>query len=525
MATAMVTVMEARHRAVNLVKAGSVSHSCRAILILLVGGATAGSSAQDLQINSFVELMERHTDNVLLAEDSLAKNDWITDLATGFNLRYKSARALAFIDYRVDKFYHNRQTALNRTENRLNSRTTLEAIEKWLFVDVSASITQENRTPFGVAGTSDFSSNPINRVETTNYRVAPYIRGVFANFADYQFRLSSTETRVSDGSIPSTRATELTAFARNSQTASGIGWSAEANALSLKPVGIDERSDSRLRASLIANVTPQIHFSLGGGVEQSNLENADKKNTITHNIGLEWSPNERTKLAAVMQKRFFGYDHLVAIGHRTRLTAWRLSSNREVMFLGSRLLGEQSGSVQGLLLDLLAATISDPVGRAEAAQKKFEQSGTSAVSGIKRDALATQPYLSRRHEASVVLLGPRNTLTLNGGWQEQRAFSTREPSLPGAGTIVDTRQTGVNATWAYRLTRASNINATFSRLQTKSLTGLPQSTTQLQKSLLFVTKPGQHTTVSIGLRQNQFENSIIANSSERVFACSVTVAF
>lgn len=496
---------------------------------ILISGCLALAStsglSQTFRLNPYVELGERYTDNILLTEDSSARKDWVTDVSTGFRLERKSSRADLSIDYRLNRLFHSRQSSLDRTEKLLSSRATIEAVENWFFVDAFATISQENRSAFGVAGLPGVSSNIANRVETRNVRINPYVRGSVSDIATYQLRFNAIGTRTADEFNPNTSSREWTGFIRNTPGAGRLGWSLDGNSLDVKSDLARDVMDARLRGGVTVAPSPQLHLAVNGGFERSNLDTEAAKTTATYGVGIDWAPSDRTKLAAVSQKRFFGFDHAVALGHRTRLTAWRFSSSKEVTLLGNRLTTENAGSVQSLLLDLLASTIVDPIGRAEAIQRRYEQTGIPASTGFSRDFVASRPYLNRRQEESVALLGIRNTLSLNVGQQTQRAFGSAIPNQPGITRIEDIRQSGFNLAWAYRLSPVSTLRLELSRLRTESLDSDALSTTQQLQSIFFVTQLGAHTTASFGLRRVDFDSTLQSSHRENSAVSSLSVRF
>ena len=230
-------------------------------------------------------------------------------------------------------------------------------------------------------------------------------------------------------------------------------------------------------------------------------------------------------MAAVTQKRFFGNDHLVAITHRTPLTAWRFTSSKEATVSANQLATSNPGSVYNLLLDLLASTIPDPIERAAAAQRKLEQTGIPATSGIQDGSLSVRPILSRRLDASVALLGSRNTITLNAGKHEQRGIDSSSLT-PGIGApIEEIRQFSANATWAYRLTPVSTMTLAVSHLHTEGLFTSNLTATQRLQSLFVVTQLGPHTFASIGLQRILFDSTVVNSYRENAFVSSLSVRF
>ena len=485
----------------------------------------AQGSAPSLRIIPLIELTERHSDNVAPVTATPAQSDWITDAAAGFRVEYRAARANVQIDYRMNRLYYDKFSKLDATQHLLSSSASLEAVERWLFLDASARITQENRSAFGVTDIAGITSTSTNRIEATSYQVAPYVRGNIKDVATYLLRVDATETRTGESAFPASRTYQWTGFVKNAPSAGRFGWSVNGGILSIDKSAVDKRKDSRLTATATFEVDPQLHISLSAGAESSNLEGLGTHTTSMRGLGLEWSPSERTIMAAVTQKRFFGNDHLVTIAHRTPLTIWRFSSIKEVAISTEGVAASNPFSVNNLLLDLLASSIPDPKARAEEAQRRLEQTGIPASSGIQSGFLTSRPFLSFQQEASAALLGLRNTITLTAGRREQRALDSNAFTPGGAVPIEQYNQFSANIAWAYRLTPLSTMNLVISRVHSEGVYTDNRSTTQRFLSLFFVTRLGQHTSLSIGSQRVQFDSNVANSHQDNAFASTLSVRF
>lgn len=477
-----------------------------------------------LRFTPSAEISERYTDNAALSPDASARTDWVSNLGAGLKIDYRAARLNAQLDYRLNRLIYNRAGNLNDTQHFLNSRATLEAVEKWLYVDARASITQQNRSIFGATSVADIPSANANRIETTTYQLSPYIRGHFGDIAIYQLRVNEAQTRTGDVLFPQTRTREWTGFVKSAPSAGWLGWSVDGNSLAVDN-GSSNQDDSRVRASLTAEIDSQFHLSVSGGRESSNLDGLQRRNLTSYGFGVEWAPSPRTQFAAVTQKRFFGNDHLVAFSHRTALTEWRLASSREVAVSTNEVSSAAPISVSSLLLDLLASSVPDPATRAEAARQKFLQTGMPDASGIQSSFLTSRPFLNRQHQASVALLGLRNTITIDLGVREQRAFDTTSATSSVAAPIEQVRQYNANATWAYRLSRVSTLRLVVSHLRTRGLILENLSSTQRLQSLFLVTQLGPRTSVSLGVQRILFDSTVVNNYRENAIVGTLTVRY
>ena len=486
--------------------------------------ATATLGTPTFRVVPTFELTERYTDNISLASSTFAKSGWITDVAGGGQLEYRGARANAKIDFRINRLLHEDTTNLDSTQRELTSYANIDVIEKWFFLDARATISQQNRSAFGVATSPDVASTNANKIETTTYQLAPYIRGQFGGIAAYQLRVNGSEARTSEGAFPNTTTVEWNGFIKS--VASGrLGWSIDGNALSVDTSATNKRQDSRLRGTGYVKLDTQLHVLLIVGTEVSNLDDVRKRTNQIQGLGLEWSPSSRTRFAAVTQKRFFGDSHSLEFSHRTPRSAWRFSSSKEIAVSANEIATASLSSAGSALMDLLAASVTDPVGRDAAIQARLEQTGIPNASGFRDGVLNSRPFLSRRDEGSIALLGKRSTISFSMNRREQRALDgNNSTSGPGA-PVEEIRQVSVNLAWAYRLSPLSTLRLVATRLRTDGLRTDNLTTIQKLQSIFYVAQLGPHTSASLGLRRVRFDSTTATGYQETAVVSSLSVRF
>jgi uncharacterized protein (PEP-CTERM system associated) len=484
---------------------------------VLATNATTGH-AQVWRIVPRAALTQSFTDNVQQTSEALARNDWITELTPGLRVEGTGARTNIFLDFQLRNFAYAKESRLNNSQKQLTSALKVEAVEKLLFIDSQANISQQNRSPFAgsvLTGSPNATGAGSNRVETTTYQIAPYTRGHFSDVATYQVRYNATETRTNEDAFPTTRLNEWVGKFANGSPGAKLGWTVDATALSLRNKAIGTREDERLRGALIYAIEPQLRFSVIGGRERTDYASIEKRNTNIYGLGLEWSPSPRTQLAAVREHRFFGDGHSVLLSHRTPMTAWRFTSSHDVNILPTQLTTLDPGTVYSSLFDLLQSAIRDPAERAQAVQTRLAQTGIPPGYGVGGSFLTTRPFVSRSREGSVALLGVLNTVTLSYSRRDQRSVGL---GLTGAAGLSneDVRREGVNAAWAHRLTPLSTVTLLASRLRSEGLSIDRTRSTQYVQSLTWSRPLSLQTTLSAGLQHVDFESSTNNNYKENV---------
>ena len=469
-------------------------------------------------------LTQSYSDNVTRNPASSAEDGWISEAAPGVRIAHSGTRLNLNIDYELHQFFYINRTQLNSTQNRLNSNARVEAIDDWLFIDALANVSQQNRSAFG-ASVADFFGASANRIETTTYQVAPNIRGRLSNLAIYQLRLNATQSHSADPALPDTDTTELAGQIRNNPSSGRIGWAVDGSSLVVRNDVVGKQENSRVRGSIIAEIDPQLRLTIMAGRELTDYATPTTTSTNTSGAGLEWSPTLRTKIAGVYERRFFGNGHLFLFNHRTPLTAWRISSSRDVTVFPGQLAGAQRGSIHDLLNDLLTSTIPDRVERNAAIERRLQVSGISASAPLGRGFLSGRPILNRNHEASFALLGAKNTATFTVFQNAQRKLGAIQDNRDSFALSNNIRQQGFNVNWSRKLSTVTSLALIASSLRSKALDSANLESKQYSWSLFLTSQLGPVTKASVGVRRVKFESSIEAGYAEHILFGSLEVRF
>ena len=476
------------------------------------------------QFTPQISVEETYTDNGELVPSATARNNWITDSVFGMRIEKRGVRSRVYFDYRLHNFSYSRDSQLNNTQRLLNSYVTVEAIDRWLFVDASAKITQQNRSAFRFSAATDASGVNGNRIETTINQVSPHIRGKLADIAAYQLRFVGADIRSNDTVLPDTRHKQWTGFIKSESVGSGVGWSIDGNAISFRNNTVGRAHDERVRGTVSYEFSAQIQISAIGGSEVTNFAGS-RNGATTSGIGFAWSPDVRTQFAAVKEKRFFGDSHSVSFSHRTALSAWRLTSTRDVSSLSGQLAASGSGSISSLLSDLLVSAIPDRIAREAAVRQKLEASGISGNSALSGGFATGRAFVIRNEEASVALTGVYNTVTLTFSRRDQRGFGPTTVGTDSFSLSNDIRQEGVNLSWSYRLSPLSSLSLVATSLRSEALYKIGLDSSQRTVNLLFSTRIGVNTFATLGARRVNFENSANTGYRENAILGSVSLRY
>ena len=471
-----------------------------------------------------LSVSETYSDNVTLAPAGAAKRDWITTVSPGIHAEGSGVRVRGFFDYRLSDSTYANEANLDNRQNFLNSRITVELLEKRFFIETRASISQQVRSAFSATST-DTSSATANRVETSVYQIAPYWRGRYSDIAIYQIRLNATQSTSRGIAASSTSTTEWLGSLRSATPSAKIGWALEGTALSVDSGAAKKSEMTRGRGSMILEVQPDLHLSLFEGFETTDFSGSGRQSSHTPGFGLAWTPSIRTQVAAIREKRIFGQAQTIALSHRISRIALRYDDSREIAVLSNLVAASGPGTLNALMSDLLMSGIPDPALRAQAVNSRLETSGQPAQSGAVGEFQTNQIFLRRNRQLSVAALGATDTVTLSWNLRDQLAVGSVASSLDSFSVSPSIRQRTVRATWMHRLSPISSMTLSSSRLNTQSLAGSTAESTQTAMSLLATRKIGQRTSVSVGVRRSVFDSTVTGGNRENAVLSTLATRF
>jgi uncharacterized protein (PEP-CTERM system associated) len=261
---------------------------------------------------------------------------------------------------------------------------------------------------------------------------------------------------------------------------------------------------------------------------ESNNYSGSNHGTGTYGAGFDWIPSVRTQASAFAEKRAFGNSHNFSLQHRTPRTVWRYRDNKDVTTTPNQLATVRSGTAFDLLFDALASQFPDPVLRGQEVQRRLQQSGTPADLIVPRTFLTTQVFQQRSREASVGLLGVRNTVTFTA------VVTDGEAITPGAATArsgdfalaQNIRSRGITADWGHRLSPLSSLNVLASHVHSTAASASNLDSTQSMLRVALSHQLGRRTSASIGARMVRFDGSgTTPDYREKALTASVAVIF
>ncbi|MCG5515204.1 MULTISPECIES: TIGR03016 family PEP-CTERM system-associated outer membrane protein [unclassified Ectothiorhodospira] len=305
----------------------------------LLGGAallilSSHAAANRWDFTPRASVSQTYTDNVNLASDAGDKeSESVSQLNTGFSLSRSGGRTDLSMGYNLQGLAYWGDDGRNTVNHTFSGNSTTEVLSETFFVDASASY--RDRLVDGRDGFADDTITDGNRTGVATYRVSPYWRQQFGQFASSEVRYSWDTTDYEDSSVEGSgsESNRVQASLNSGPQFTTIGWGLS---YSWDEVEFEEGTKSTfesLEGLLRLNLTPQFSVYAAGGEERNDFEQAVGRNDPDDTFwraGLTWLPTTRTSLDAYQGERFFGDTYGLTLSHRFRHASWSVAYSETV---------------------------------------------------------------------------------------------------------------------------------------------------------------------------------------------------
>jgi uncharacterized protein (PEP-CTERM system associated) len=472
-------------------------------------------------VESGVGLRQVFTDNVDLNADK--RSDAITEASASVRLAASRGRVRGFLDYGITGTAHARERSANEVHHFLAASATGELVSDLAFVDVRATYAPQAISAFGTQSRDRAFDNP-NSTDVGTLSVSPYMRGaLFGSAIGYDARASVQATRAKN--TPASDVDEASVLLRVNGNAgpSGLGWYASVQHEESDFEASRRTFDTRARVGVSYLLGREVRIGAHVGRERSDISADSGESLGTWGVQGEWLPSERTNLSGSYERRFFGNSHAVRFTHRTPNTVWAASSSRDISSSTGQGIGA-FGSAYDLFFRQLTSLEPDAVKRDLLVRTLLRVNGIDPNAVVIGGFLSSAATLTRAQNASVGLVGARNTVTLqlsSSRSQYASQLTTAFDDLASAGVV---RQSGLTVDWAYRLSATSSLTASAAYQRSKGESTTDQRSTLKSLTALWTATLGPRTTTSVGARHARYESTTVPYDENSVFA-SVRLSF
>lgn len=483
----------------------------RVAIVLAACCLATAAHAGKWDITPTLSVNETLTDNVGLSATD-RQGDLVTDIAPGIRIVGHGDRARLNLDYQLHNHLYARDSSRNRTQNLLNAVGSVEAIEDWLFIDLSGAIAQQSISAFG--GTApDASRRTGNSTETRTFRISPYIEGSFGSLADYRLRHERLISSASSSRVSDLDRKQWEGELKGVTGLSTLTWQLDAMTRTISNGSSRSVDADQARAMLKYRFDPQFRVSILCGREWNNYFGPERIGKAMHGGGIEWSPTERTQVALSRTRRFFGDAQTINLSHRSRQTVWRYSDTKDVTVTANPAriggYGEMFDLYYSLYAPQLAAQYpNDPDGLNNAIVALLQANGITPDQQAGSGFLSARVLLQHRRQLSLALIGVRNTLTLAAVQSDSEPLGSALGGQPDDFSLASgIRQRGLSANWSHRLSGLSTLNALVSRQISTATGGSNLETTQNLMLINFTTQLAGKTRATLGARHTTVEGA------------------
>jgi uncharacterized protein (PEP-CTERM system associated) len=355
----------------------------------------------------------------------------------------------------------------------VNLAANLEVIDKFFFIDATASASTSFVSPFGPQP-ANLTIPTNNRYISEAYSVSPYIKGVMAQKISYSLRDDNVWTPSStfgDSSLktPSTYYNNLTG--QMSSSTGYWGWTLDYSRQYYDNgvIGVTGGASTLQTAHAIGSyqLDPQLSLSLRGGYERDKFSMAPTEQGVIYGAGMSWRPTERTSFDGFWEHHFYGSSYSAQLSHRLPNIALSARASRGLNSY-PQLAFQIPGSVTvAQFLDAAFTTrIPDPVARAQAVAQFLAQTGLPPILLSPLNFYTAQTSLQQSASLSAVWVGALNSIAFTVFKSKSETIAGAIPGVPDVLQVAaNSTQTGCGVNYSHRLTGFTNLvaNATYSR--------------------------------------------------------------
>jgi uncharacterized protein (PEP-CTERM system associated) len=457
-------------------------------------------------------IVETYTNNATLAPSGFLKGSFITTVTPSISLNVIRARAQLTGTAAVQFQQYLGNYTSGYIYPQANILGSIEAVEKFFFIDGAISINQTYISPFGPQPAGNIGVTN-NRYTSYAYRLSPYIRGVFPGGVTYLLRNDNIWSNLAGttSGTPGFAGSYVTQWlGRLDSPIRTFGWTLEGNSSYAKFSDQSQGLSNQIaRAILRWRPDPQLRLDAIGGYEWNNYFR--ESSNVVYGAGGEWRPTDRTILAGQWEERFFGSSYLASLDHRNPYTAFNINASRNITTYPQQLFAAPAGgNVAALVNNAFMTRIPDPVQRAAAVQDFLSATGLPPVLTAPLNYYVQQVILYDQQTATFTILGLRNALAFTVFNRKQQVIGggTGTPLPAPFGLFNNNTQRGGAISYSHRITGLTSFNATANRTETTALAPFTSQSTTTYFLTSINTELGPKTNGFTGLSYSIFDSNV-----------------
>lgn len=476
------------------------------------GGAAASSG---VTLVPRLGVTQTWTDNLHL-NDQNKDAALITTVSPGFSLTSNSGSLRGTLDYSLNGIAYVKSEQPSRIQNALAANLQAELVNDTFFVDMRATIGQQNASAFGVQSAPSLGSQGAaaslandNQRETGTLTVSPLLRGMVGGVATYELRGDFTRTEVRGSGVGDSHGSGGSLLV-SEWNAGILGWWFQASSQRIKSSSASTAANYNDVVKVGLNYRPDVdwYFSVNAGSERNNYQGGGNNDGRTAGLTAQWTPTPRTRINGNWQHHNYGNTHGLTFEHRLERSVWSYSDNQSVMLANNGFSGGVLTRTNYDQFFLLFSSIEpDPIKRDALVRSYLQGQGLSPDAPANGSFLTSGPSRLRNQMLSVTLQGVRSSLSA----QVNRSLTTRLGNNQYGGTdLANTsriEQRSYSLTASHQLTPLSGLAVTAARQETTG--DLRTQSVQLTSLLInWNVRLGLRLNGQLGARRSHFEGAL-----------------
>jgi uncharacterized protein (PEP-CTERM system associated) len=468
------------------------------------------------------------TDNVNLAPPGQQQSDFILGITPSIRADLDAARLKVHASLAPTLYTYVQNSQNDYLAGNLNAFASLEAAEKFFYIDASALVGESYLNPFR-SQPENGGSITSNRIQTTTLGLSPYIKSTTSSGVSYLLRDDNTYSTSNYSGLANIYINNLTATI-DGPTGRPLRLGADYNynytQFQNQPQAFQLQL-ARLRAT--HTFDPELSATVDGGYETNDYGVTRYQGAI-YGAGFDWKPSPITDLHANAEHRFFGPSYTLGFNNRTRLTALNLYGSRGIQTYPQQLF-IPAGNTQAVLDAIFRASIPDPIERQKAVDNFLQQTGLPSSLATPFTYYTNRIYVVEAWGGSFALIGARNALTFSLGWFKNTAITAGGQALPNALNLAnDFEGTTAGVAFNHQLSALTSVTASASHNVTyNNNTNVAQlSSISSTQNTFLVTLSQQFspkTSGTLGARYVRFHSNVASDYNEAALIAGVLHTF
>lgn len=452
----------------------------------------APQARAEWKLRPVVDLRETYTDNAAQAESGASQSQFITELTPSLSIANEGPRLKlsASVTEHLYAYSGNRPDNTNSSNLQLQANANAKLIQELLFLDSSASISQQSVSAFGPQVTSTNGYSNTNRAQVRTYRISPYLMHQFGTFATTDLRYSHDSVKAGNSGLGESSSDSLSLSIASGAAFNRFSWGLQYSRQDIEDTLAQKSRIEIASANVQYRIGQTLALTATGGYDRYDYEGlGDKTAGVSRTVGFYWTPSSRTSLRASVGKRYFGTTYALMSMHRSRNTVWSVNYDDNVMNSRDQFLRPSSIDTASMLDRLFSTNFPDPLERKQVVDAYIRANNLPASVADNINYFSNRFFRQRQLQASAAFNMPRTTAVVSANTTKRTALSTQQVDSVLLGSSLlnlndDTSQKSGAVVVNYRLSPSSGIVLSFNKVTTDSLsTGVSNSSQSLSLGL------------------------------------------